>query len=64
MLEKFTVHLHTTPSPGLTYYSGKVTVFAEDEDDAEVRAKRELMRGAFQGYRADMFIVEKVEAHR
>jgi hypothetical protein len=43
-LNKFVVEYHTKPSPALSYYEGYVTVYAEDYEQAEERARRELIR--------------------
>lgn len=59
---KYLVHLHTTPSPGLAFYSGIVEVYAEDEYEAREIAINEVIRGAFREYNASMFTVTKVEA--
>jgi hypothetical protein len=43
----FTVFWQVRGSMAHPQYSGKVTVFAEDEDDAESRARRDVHRNIF-----------------
>jgi len=42
----YTVKYETIPSPAYAYYRGEVVVAAEDEEDAEFRAKKEVSRRA------------------
>lgn len=58
---RFRVWMHSTPSPGLEFYKGKVDVFADDADEAKDRALHQLRRGAFPDRSASMWVVEKIE---
>lgn len=59
---KFRVWMHSPPSPGWTYYDGKVDVFADDDEQAIERARRELKRGAFFDRPESSWVVDRVEA--
>lgn len=59
-LSRFEVYLHSKPSPGRTFYQGKVSVFAEDSDDAKNRAVHDLAKGNFRDYGLDAWVIEKV----
>ena len=43
---RYIVEYHTAPSPALAYYEGSVTVYADDETDAVIAARKELARHA------------------
>jgi hypothetical protein len=58
-LSKYRVWMHTKPGVGVTRYEGKVDVFAEDEEQAIQRAKREAYRGAL--HHPSLMAVDKVE---
>jgi len=45
--ERYHVEYHTTPSPGLNYYAGTLTVYANDEQQAQERALKELKLSGF-----------------
>lgn len=42
--DKYIIEWHTRPGIGATYYDGKTTVWAEDDEDARNRAQREIHR--------------------
>ncbi len=56
-LNKFVVEYHTKPSPALSYYEGHITVYAEDYEQAEEQARRELIRKSPE-YRNSIVIVQ------
>ena len=58
---RFLVRLHTTPSPGLAFYTGAVQAFAKDEEEAGQKAVARLCRTTFQGHSAHCFVVDSVE---
>lgn len=56
-LKQYKVQWHTSPSPGAVYYNGEVKVWAEDDEDAEQRARAEVHRRMFPDYRTASHIV-------
>jgi tRNA(Ile)-lysidine synthase TilS/MesJ len=59
-MKKYNVWIRSVPG-FFAQYDGKVTVFAENEDDAVERAFNKLKRGAFPDRSRDMWKVDKVE---
>lgn len=60
-LNRFNVKWHTSPSPGATFYRGQIDVWAEDAEDAEMRAPEEVRRRMFQDYSSsNHIVVEKI----
>lgn len=60
MSKKYRVWLKSVPG-FYEQYSGKVEVYADDDDDAIERALNKLKRGSFPDRSRDMWRVEKVE---
>jgi hypothetical protein len=63
MNKRYRVWMRSTPG-FYEQYSGKVDVWAEDEEQAEERAFQELRRGAFPDRGRTMWRVEKIEVIR
>lgn len=59
-MKKYNVWMRSTPGP-YEQYSGKVDVFADDEEQAIDRAHWKLKNGAFFDRNRNMWRVEKVE---
>ncbi len=60
LLTKYRVWIRSVPGM-YAQYDGKVDVYAEDTEQAEERALRELKRGAFPDRGASMWKIERVE---
>lgn len=59
-MKRYVVNYHTQPAPGLTYYQGKVEVWAEDDMDAEENARREIYRGSFPDRWPSNIVIDSV----
>jgi hypothetical protein len=59
-MKRYNVWLRSRPG-FYAQYDGKVTVWADDEDDAVEMAMHKLKTGAFSDRDNSMWIVEKVE---
>lgn len=62
-MKDYRVYLHSKPGHW-TYYDGHVDVVADNEEDAEQRAKDKLRRTAFPDRWSSSWIVDKVEAQK
>ncbi|MEM9955891.1 MAG: hypothetical protein AAF846_30105 [Chloroflexota bacterium] len=60
-LDKFIVHWQSIPAPGIGFYRGRKTIYAEDVEDAKRECLRELTTGAFRDRSPSMFRITKVE---
>ena len=60
-LNKYRVWIHIRGSVVRPAYDGYVEVYAENDNEAAERAKRELMRGTFKDVWYENFVVESVE---
>jgi hypothetical protein len=58
-MKKYRVHMHSKPG-FWEFYKGHVDVYAENDEDAERRAIRELATGAFQDRGPGAWVVESV----
>lgn len=59
-MRKYTVWIRSVPGM-YEQYSGPVTVYADNDSEAEEMALLKLKRGAFPDRSCDMWRVEKVE---
>lgn len=59
-MKKYEVWMRSRPGM-YAQYDGKVTVYADNDEDAIDMALLKLKRGAFPDRSRDMWIVEKVE---
>lgn len=58
---KYRVWMHSRPGMW-TFYEGKVDVFAENDEQAVVRALEDLRRGTFKDRPSrDSWVIERVE---
>lgn len=58
---RFVCHWHTAIGPGSTYYEGRETVWAEDEDSAIEACQFNVQRRAFRDYSPNHIVVTHVE---
>lgn len=60
-MNRYTVQWETKIGPGSTYYQGKETVYAEDEDNASAIVQHNVWRRAFQDCSKGHIVIVKVE---
>lgn len=58
-MRRFIVRYHTKPCPGSAFYKGSIRVWAEDDEDAEQQARRELSKSGFD-YPISHIIIDSV----